>query len=66
MNARVVRNPHAMVGKPVLEGTRVTVEAVLLHLAETLDIDEVLAAYPRLSRDDIAACLTFASTRVRS
>ena len=39
-----------MVGKPVIEGTRVTVEAVLLHLAETFDIDDVLAAYPRLSR----------------
>jgi len=63
---RIVRDPEIMVGKPVVKGTRITVEAVLAHLADNPDIDDLLAAYPRLTLDDVRACLDYASRTVRS
>jgi uncharacterized protein (DUF433 family) len=57
---RIVVNPHVMVGKPVVRGTRIPVELVLQKLAINPDIDELLLDYPRLTRDDIRACLEYA------
>ena len=59
-------DPEVMVGKPVVKGTRITVEAVLAHLADNPNMDDVLAAYPRLTLDDVRACLDYASRTVRS
>jgi uncharacterized protein (DUF433 family) len=50
-----------MVGKPVVSGTRVPVELVLRHLAQSLDVGDVLEAFPHLTRDDVRACLTYAA-----
>jgi uncharacterized protein (DUF433 family) len=50
-----------MVGKPVIRGTRLTVEFVLNLLAHGSTIDEILAEYRGLSADDVRACLLFAS-----
>ncbi len=57
---RIVVDPEIMVGKPVVKGTRIPVELVLAHLAETPDIADLFAAYPRLTLDDIKACLAYA------
>ncbi|MGI8976091.1 MAG: DUF433 domain-containing protein, partial [Thermomicrobiales bacterium] len=43
---RISEDPRVMVGKPVVKGTRVTVERVLAHLAETPDLDDLFAAFP--------------------
>ena len=59
---RIVRDPKVMVGKPVVKGTRIPVERVLQHLEETLDLEDLLQAYPRLTVDDIRACLGYART----
>jgi len=56
---RVVEDTKILAGKPTVKGTRVPVELVLRHLARTLDIADVLRAYPRLTEDDIRACLEF-------
>jgi uncharacterized protein (DUF433 family) len=61
---RIVRNPQIMVGKPVVKGTRIPVERVIQHLAYSLDIAEVIAAYPEITIEDIQACLAFASAAV--
>jgi uncharacterized protein (DUF433 family) len=59
--ARIVVNPKVMVGKPVIRGTRLTVEFILNRLGHGTTIDELLQEYPGLVKDDIHACLVFAS-----
>lgn len=58
---RIVVDPKILVGKPTVRGTRISVELVLSHLAENLDPNELYAAYPRLTADDIRACLFYGS-----
>ena len=58
---RIAINPKVMVGKPVIQGTRLTVEYVLGLLAHGTSIEEILVEYPGLEKDDIYACLLFAS-----
>lgn len=58
---RIVVNQKVMGGKPVVKGTRITVEHVLKLLAQGLSFDEVLRDYPHLSRDDVAAVLLYAA-----
>ena len=59
---RIAVDPNVMVGKPVVKGTRIPVAAVLEHLAVTLDLKDLFAAYPRLVEDDVRACLLYASS----
>jgi len=61
---RITQNPEVMVGKPVVRGSRVPVERVLQHLADNPDFDDLLAAYPHLTLDDVRACLVYASAAV--
>jgi len=61
---RIVRDPAIMVGKPVVRGTRIPVAVVVGYLAENPDLGELLAAYPRLTLDDVKACLAYARAQV--
>jgi uncharacterized protein (DUF433 family) len=61
---RITTDPGILAGKPVVRGTRVPVELVLEHLAENPDFDDLFAAYPRLTLDDIKACLAYARALV--
>lgn len=58
---RIACDPHVMVGKPVVKGTRLTVEYILSLLAHGSTAEEILSEYEGLSREDIQACLLFAS-----
>jgi len=58
---RIAINPKVMVGKPVIRGTRLTVEYILGLLAHGTAMDEILEEYPGLEKDDIFACFLFAS-----
>lgn len=58
---RIAINPKVMVGKPVIRGTRLTVEYILGLLAHGNNMEEILEEYPGLKKDDIYACLLFAS-----
>jgi len=58
---RIVVNPKIMGGKPIVKGTRITVEQVLKMLAQGLSVDEILKDYPHLSKDDVAAVLFYAA-----
>lgn len=58
---RISINPRVMVGKPVIKGTRLTVEYILGLLAHGASIEEILTEYPGLVKGDIYACLLFAS-----
>ena len=56
---RIVVDPRIMAGKPVVRGTRIPVELVLKRLSQDLDVAGMLEAYPRLTGEDIAACLEY-------
>ena len=58
---RIVVNPKVMGGKPVVKGTRITVEQVLKLLAQGLSVQEIITDYPHLSKDDISAVLLYAA-----
>jgi len=58
---RIEINPEIMFGKPVIRGTRITVEHVLRKLAGEMSIDEILADHPHLTPDDIYAAAAFAA-----
>jgi uncharacterized protein (DUF433 family) len=62
---RITINPKVMVGKPVIRGTRLTVEYILGFLAHGITMEEILAEYPVLEKDDIYACLLFASETIQ-
>lgn len=57
---RITTNPQIMVGKPVVKGTRIPVERVVAHLAHNPDLNDLIAAYPELTVEDVKACLAYA------
>lgn len=63
---RITLNPKVMVGKPVIKGTRLTVEFILGLLAHGATINEILDEYEGLTREDIQACLLFATKSLES
>jgi uncharacterized protein (DUF433 family) len=58
---RITLNPRVMVGKPVIKGTRLTVEYVLNLLAHGATIQDILKEYEGLTQEDIQACFLFAT-----
>ena len=63
---RIVINPRVMVGKPIVRGTRLTVEYILNLMAHGATESEILAEYDGLTRADLQACLLFASQSLQS
>ena len=63
---RIVCDPEVMVSKPVVKGTRIPVELVLQHLEENPDLQDLFAAFPRLTREDVSACLAYARSVLES
>jgi len=63
---RITLNPKVMVGKPVIRGTRLTVQYILGLLAHGASIEEILKEYEGLTREDILACLLFATESLES
>ena len=61
---RIEINPKIMMGKPVIRGTRITVELLLRKLAEGATEKDLLDAYPRLTREDIRAAIGYAADTV--
>jgi len=58
---RIALNSKIMVGKPVIRGTRLTVQYILNLLAHGATVDEILQEYKGLTKEDILACLLYAS-----
>lgn len=63
---RIVNDPKVMLGKPVIQGTRLTVQYILGLLAHGATTDEILSEYDGLTREDILACLRFAQETLES
>lgn len=62
----IERNPKLMFGKPVIKGTRIPVELILEKLALGESAEHLMRAYPRITREDITACLFFALHSVKN
>jgi len=61
---RIEANPEIMLGKPVVRGTRITVELILRKLSEGATEQELLGAYPHLESEDIRAAIAYAADTV--
>ncbi len=59
-------NPSVMMGKPVIAGTRITVEHILEKLAAGETVEQILDAHPRLTKDAIQAALDFAAKALKA
>ena len=63
---RIVANPEVLVGKPVIKGTRISVELVMDLLAAGYTQQQILDQYDHLAVEDIQACLAYAKEVIRS
>jgi len=61
---RIVVDPKIMVGKPVIKGTRLTVQFILGLLAQGMTNQEIIQEYKKLTKEDIFACLIFAQNTI--
>ncbi|MDZ4350289.1 MAG: DUF433 domain-containing protein [Xanthomonadaceae bacterium] len=58
---RIVSDPDILVGKPTVKGTRISVELLLDRLADGWSVEDILEAYPHITRQDVRAALAFVS-----
>lgn len=58
---RITLDPKVLTGKPVVKGTRISVELIVDLLANGWTQDQILDSYPQITVDDIRACLAYAS-----
>ncbi len=65
-NERIVIDPDILVGKPVVRGTRLAVEFIIDLMAQGWPETEILRNYPGLTREDLQACLAYASLLLRA
>ena len=63
-NDRIKVDPKVMLGKPVIRGTRITVELLLRKLSEGATEADLLDAYPHLTRKDVRAAVAFAADTI--
>ena len=63
---RIIVDPKILVGKPVIKGTRLAVEFIIELLAQGWAESEILRNYPRLTHEDITACLKYAASTLKA
>ena len=61
---RIVVDPNVLVGKPVIKGSRLAVEFIVDLLAQGWSEQDILRNYPGITREDVLACLAYASKRL--
>jgi uncharacterized protein (DUF433 family) len=66
MPDRIVLDPDILAGKPIIRGTRLSVEFIIGLMADGWKEADILTNYPGLTRDDIAACLAYAREVLKS
>jgi uncharacterized protein (DUF433 family) len=62
----IVSNPKIMLGKPVIRGTRITVELILERLAAGQTEEDILLAYPHITKEGVRAALAFAAEALQA
>ncbi len=61
MTDRIEINPEVCSGRPIVKGTRVTAQTVLEFLGAGDSIEDILEEYPRLTREDVLACIQYSA-----
>lgn len=56
---RITVDPNILVGKPIIRGTRISVELLMDRLADGWSMEQILESYPHLTRDDVLAAIRF-------
>lgn len=64
--AQIISDPAIMMGKPVIAGTRITVELILDKLAAGETLEQILAAHPRLTTESVQAAFAYAARSLRA
>ncbi|VTR93594.1 uncharacterized conserved protein : Uncharacterized protein OS=Roseiflexus sp. (strain RS-1) GN=RoseRS_0695 PE=4 SV=1: DUF433 [Gemmata massiliana] len=64
--AQIVSDPNILFGKPVIAGTRISVELVLEELGGGLSVDDLLREYPHITREQLLAAVRFAAEAIRN
>jgi uncharacterized protein (DUF433 family) len=64
MMDRITYDPTVLGGKPTIKGTRISVQFILELLAAEMSIDEILAEYPHLTREDVLAAINYAARTI--
>ena len=62
---RITVDPAILVGKPIIKGTRISVELILERVADGWTTEDILTAYPHITREDVFAALNFAAELFR-
>jgi uncharacterized protein (DUF433 family) len=57
----IERNPEILMGKPIIKGTRISVELIVRKLANGYSVDQILESYPHLTSEQISAALEYAA-----
>ncbi len=60
----IERNPAIMLGKPVIKGTRITVELLMRKLADGFTVDDILKMYPHLTLEQVQAAFAYAADKI--
>ena len=60
----IIRDPKVMLGKPVIKGTRITVELIIRKIADGFTIADILEAYPHLTETQVRAAIEFAAQMI--
>lgn len=58
---KIATDPNIMLGKPIIKGTRITVELLLRKMSEGMSVEELTEAYPHLSKEDVLAALSYSA-----
>jgi uncharacterized protein (DUF433 family) len=63
---KITSSPKIMLGKPIVKGTRITVELILKKIAGGYSFEEIIEMYPHITNDDILACVSYAVSVMES
>jgi len=66
MHEMIVSDPKIMMGKPVIRGTRITVESIVERLGAGESVETIVAAHPRLTREAVLAAVAFAAEALKA
>jgi uncharacterized protein (DUF433 family) len=58
---KIFISPDIMLGKPVIKGTRITVELIIKKLSEGMEVNDIIQEFPQVTRDDVMACLAYSA-----
>lgn len=58
---RIISDPNILLGKPIIRGTRISVELIIRRLSEGMEIKDLLEAYPQLNYEDVLAALSYSA-----